>query len=78
MITLSFVRGTAFIQIAMLSDQVAKNSDPPTPSLLACCGASQKILNKVFLFCLINICFSFKQLYNSLTELKYVCLSGAK
>ena len=41
-------------------------------------GASQIILHKVFLFYLITICLSFKQLYNNLIELKYVSTNGAK
>ena len=56
----------------------AKNSDSPTLSLLTCCGASQKILHKVFFFNLINIFLSFKQLYNNSKELRYVPVNGAK
>ena len=63
-----------FVPIAM----AAKNSDSPTPSLLICCGASQKILHKVFFFNLINICLSFKQLYNNSKELNYMPVNGAR
>ena len=57
----------------------AKNSDPPTPYLLARRGASQKIFSKVFLFYLINIFLSFKQLYyDNPIELKHVSANGAK
>ena len=48
----------------------AKNSDSPPPSVLTVCGASQKILHKVFFFNLMNIFLSFKQLYNNSKELK--------
>lgn len=73
------VKGAVLIQSATLSGhKPLKNSDPPSPSLLARCGASQKRLNNLFLFYLINICPSFKQLYNKLIELKYVSANGAK
>ena len=57
--------------------QVAKNFNPPTPSLPTRRGVSQKIVNMVFLFDLINIRFSSKQLYNKLTELKHMSANGS-